>query len=192
MKNLQLLSLAVMTAAVLMAFAGNASADYVTTTTGGPAATPRIHWVNESGHLTLQNPIANISCTSTTEGSVESHGSSATVSGNISTLTFTGCTNSWHVTILAPGSLSIESTSGHNGTLSWSGTTIDTTRFGITCVLETNGTRIGTLTGGNPATLHIEASIPVNTAASSGLCGTADFKWEGSYVTTSALYVVNS
>jgi hypothetical protein len=112
-------------------------------------------------------------------------------SGNISVLNFTGCTNSWHVTAVAGslGSLSVEWTAGHNGVLKSTGSKVDTTRLGVTCVYQTNNTTIGTVTGGNPATLKIEASIPINTGESSGLCGTSAASWEGSYVTTSALYI---
>ena len=189
MKYVKILGLLAVAAAAMMAFAASASATSITTTTGGAAATPTIHAVNE-GHVTLQNPIANISCSSTVEGKVESHGSGVTAGGNISTLNFTSCTNSWHVTAITNGSLEVHWTSGHNGTLTSKGAKVDTTRFGVTCVYEIGaGTHIGTVTGGNPASLHIEASIPINDPESSDLCGTGNAKWEGNYVTTSALYV---
>jgi hypothetical protein len=206
MKYVKILGLLAVAAAAMMAFAASASATYVTTTTGGSAATPAIHAVNEGGHVTLKNPIANISCSSTSQGSVESDGheieetedktkhtvlTSAPASGKISELTFTGCTNSWHVTTLAPGSLSVTHTEGHDGSLTSSGARVSTTRFGVTCVYETNNTPIGTVTGGNPATLDISASIPLDAEASSGLCGSGNAAWEGSYVSTSALYIAS-
>jgi hypothetical protein len=191
MKYVKILSLLAVAAAAMMAFAASASADYVTTSTGGGAETPEIHGVSE-GHVTLKNPIANISCNSTTAGTPTSHGAGAAVSGPISTLAWSNCTNSWHVTTLAPGSLSVESTSGHNGSLSSTGARVATTRFGVTCVYETENTPIGTVTGGNPATLSISASIPLDAEASSGLCGSGNAAWEGSYSTTGALYIANS
>jgi hypothetical protein len=187
MKYVKILGLLAVAAAAMMAFAASASATSVTTTTGGAAATPTIHAVNENGHVTLKNDIANIECTSTVEGKVESHGA-GDASGNISSLTWPTCTNSWHVTTSAGGSLSVSYTSGHNGTLSSNGALVKTTRFFVPCNYETKNTKIGTVTGGNPATLKIEASIPI-AAESSELCGSGNAEWSGSYVTTSALYV---
>jgi hypothetical protein len=188
MKHLKILGLLAVAAAAMLAFAASASADYVTTTTGGSPQTPTIHAVNEGGHVVLANSIANIECASTTEGSVTAHGNGIPVSGPLSSLSFTGCTNSWHVTVTANGSLSLAWTSGHNGTAKSTGTKVTTTRLGVTCNYETNNTDIGTVTGGNPATLDISASIPI-AAGSSGLCGSGNAKWSGSYVTTAALYV---
>lgn len=190
MKYVKILGLLAVAAAALMAFAGIASATTVTTTTGGAAATPTIHAVSE-GHVKLENSIAKIECGSTVEGAVEEHGSTATAAGNITALTWTGCTNFWHVTTETGknGRLEVHWTSGHNGLLTSNGARVDTTRLGVTCVYETKNTSIGTVTGGNPATLHIEANIPIDEVASSGLCGKSTAKWEGSYQTTSALYV---
>jgi hypothetical protein len=195
MKYVKLLGLLAVAAAALMAFAGTASATTVTTTTGGLPATPTIHAVNEGGHVTLANPIANISCSSTVEGTVTTHGAGVTATGHISILEFTGCTNGWHVTPIKNadgtyGTLEIHWTSEHNGLLTSKNTKVTTTRLGVNCVYETGaGTSIGTVLGGNPATLKIEAGIPINTVESAKLCGTGNAKWEGSYVTTSALYI---
>jgi hypothetical protein len=194
MKYVKILGLLAVAAAALMAFAGTASATYVTTTTGGATAEPIIHAVNEGGHVTLANSNSNIECSSTVEGKVESHkvGKASTpASGKISTLEFTGCTGGWTVAVEAKGELSITSTSGHNGTLTSSGSTVTATLhtfFGdIVCRYLTNGTHIGTVTGGNPATLHIEGSIPFHSGG--GLCGSGTAQWTGNYVTTSALYI---
>jgi hypothetical protein len=195
MKFVKILTLLAVAAAAMMAFAGSASATTVTTTTGGAAATPTIHAVNENGHVKLANSIANIECASTTEGKVEEHGhrtveevTRTDVFGKLSSLSFTGCTNSWHVTVTANGSLSVNWSEGHNGKATSSGTKVTTTRFGVVCNYETNNTPIGTVTGGATATLDIEASIPL-AEGSSSFCGSGNAKWEGNYVTTSALYV---
>ncbi len=190
--NLRILAtalLATVTTAVLwLPFATSASATVVTTTTGGAAATPTIHAVNENGHVKLANSIANIECTATVEGKVESHGSGVTAAGNLTTLTWPTCTNGWHVTTEKAGSLEVHWTSGHNGTLTSNGAVVKTTRFLVPCNYETKNTSIGTVTGGATATLHIEASIPI-AAGSSELCGKGNAKWEGFFSTTSALYV---
>jgi len=191
MRHSKKIGLLAVVAAATLAFAASASATVVTTTTGGEVETPTIHAVSENGHVTLANSIANIECSSTAEGKVESHGEEAPATGKISSLTFTGCTNGWHVTANAPGSLSVNWTSGYNGDLYSSGANVSTTRFGVTCNYETNNTTIGTVSGGNPATLNIEGNIPI-AAGSSFLCGSGNAKWSGSYVTTAALFVVNA
>ncbi len=189
MKHFKVVGLLAVVAAGTMAFAVTASADYVTTTTGGAEATPTIHAVNE-GHVTLRNPIGNISCSSTASLSVTGHVHSGPVTGDIFTLEFTGCTNSWHVTTVSSGTFDLQGEGDHDGELYSTNTRVDTTRLGVTCEYETTGTYIGTVTGGSPATLKLEGFIPINTSTSSGLCGTSDTKWEGAYTTTSALYVV--
>src|SRR5690349_9315383 len=191
MKNRKILGLAAVLSAALMALAGSASATTVTTTTGGAASTPTIHMFNEGGHLSLASPIANIECSSTFEGSVVSHGPGATAKVNLATFSLTGCTNSWHFTTTSAGALEIHWTLGHGATVTWTGAKIDSTRLGVTCVYQTNSTSLGILTGGNPATLSLEANIPINTAESSGLCGSGNVNWAGSYITTSALYVAS-
>jgi hypothetical protein len=189
MKYVKMLGLLAVAAAAMMAFAASASATSVTTTTGGAAATPELHAVPEGGHVKLQNAIANIECGSEVKGAVEEHGSGKAASGNITTLNWPGCTNSWHVTTSTAGSLSVNWTSGHNGTVTSNGALVKTTRFLVPCNYETKNTTIGTATGGSPAaTLHIEASIPI-AEGSSELCGSGNAKWEGNYVTTSALFI---
>jgi hypothetical protein len=135
------------------------------------------------GHVVLDNPIATIECASNAVGKVESHGEGVATAVSLSSLAFTGCTNSWHVTVVSAGSMQINSTGGSNGTVTSTGATIEATRFGITCRYATSGTTIGTLTGGTPATLHIEAAVPFHSG--SFLCGAAAVSWTGSYKVTS-------
>src|SRR5690349_21755610 len=153
MKYLKMLGLLAGVATALMALAVSASATSVTTTTGGGAATPTIHAVNENGHVKLANPIANIECSSTVVSNVESHGLGAPAEGKVVTINWSSCTNSWHVTTINAGTLRVSWTGGHNGTLTSSGALVQTTRLGVTCNYETGNTAIGTVTGGNPATL---------------------------------------
>lgn len=186
--HLKCLGLMAAVAAALMAFAAPASATSVSTTTGGAAATPTIHAVNEGGHVVVANSIANIECSSTFEGKVESHGAGKEASGNFSSFSLTGCTNSWHVTITFKGGWAFSWSSGEVGVYRIFGLEITTTRFGVTCNYSAPNTIVGTATGGNPATFDISGSLPI-AAGSSGLCGSGNAKWSGSYVTTSALYV---
>jgi hypothetical protein len=194
MKYFKSLGMLAVAAAALMALATSASADYVTTTTGGATQTSEIiHAVSEGGHVRLNTSLPVIECSSTVQGKVETHtgGTSGDAAeGAITALTFTSCTNSWHVTTAVLGRLWIDWTSGHNGVVTSSGTTVTATRFFVPCNFETKHTKLGTVTGGSPATLHIEARIPLE-SSSSELCGRGDVIWEGNYITTSALYVAN-
>jgi hypothetical protein len=160
----------------------------IITSPTGTVATPTIKAESE-GHASLHNPIAKIECAVGLEGKVESHGGEAAASGKLSSFAFTGCTNSWHVTTVAPGELAIEWAKGYNGKVISSGMTIEATRFGITCRYKTENTQLGTITGGSPATLDLEAAIPFHSG--SGLCGSSVTTWTGSYKFTSpgSLYV---
>src|SRR6188472_2576566 len=131
MKYVKILGLLAVAAAALMAFAGTASATTLTSPTG-TVYTGSIHAASE-GHAILQNPIAKIECASTVEGTVEQHGSGSTVKGNISNLSFTGCTNSWHVTVVTAGSLELHWKAAGEGTVTSSGATVEATRFGVAC-----------------------------------------------------------
>lgn len=191
MRHFKILWSLIMALAAMLAFAGSAMATSVTSTTGGATTTPTVHLVNSGGHVKLSNPIANIECSSTIQWTVEKHGAGVTTEGKVLTLEFTGCTNSWHVTSSANGSFFIHWTGGHNGLLGSTGMQIDTTRLGVTCVYETANTKLGNVTGGNPATISNSGSLPINGFLSSPLCGTGGAAFSGGYATTSALYVEN-
>jgi hypothetical protein len=188
MKYVKILGLLAVAAAALMAFAGTASADSVTSPTG-TTYTSTLK-ASAEGHAVLDNPIAKIECASTVEGKVEKHGAGIPASGNISGLTFSNCTDSWHVTVVAAGSLSVSGSSGsYNGDVFSNGATVEATRFGISCRYLTTNTTVGTATGGTPATMDISASIPFHSG--SVFCGTGATAWTGSYTvgTPGSLFV---
>jgi len=177
-----MLGLFALVAAGLMAFtAGAAATTY--TSPAGTAYTGEIILASE-GHVVLQNPIAKIECESAVvQKKVESHGLGVTGQGALTELKFPTCTNSWHVTTVSPGAIENHHLVGTNdGTLTSSGMTIEATRFGITCRYATNNTDIGTLTGGNPGTLHLNGTL--NFHNGSPLCGTGAFKLSGGYKVT--------
>ena len=188
LKNLGLLAAAVV---VLMAFAAPASADSVTSPTG-TTYTGELK-AEAEGHTVIDNPIAKIECASTYSSQVEGHGSGKEVSGKNSNLTFTNCTDSWHVTVTVFGAFGIVWGSGFVGVFAMAGVIIEATRFGITCRYSAgSGTKVGSLTGGNPATLDISASLPFHSG--SIFCGEGATAWTGSYkmTTPSSLYVDNN
>src|SRR6188472_225265 len=130
----------------------------------------------------LANPIAVIECSSTIEGTVTSHGAGTTARGPASSFGFSECTNSWHKTTVAGGSFELHYLSPGIGTLTSTGATITSTRFGVTCNFATNGTDVGVVTDSSltkgPATVHIVMSLPIH-SGSSFLCGSGNFKVEG-------------
>lgn len=206
MKYIKILGLLAVAAAAMMAFAASASATTVTgptTDTEGKETsqsqieTPTIHAVNEvtetQKHVTLHNGIVNIECQSTVTGTVTTHGPTETTSGPISVLNFNNCTNEWVIDVKEMGSLEIhyvKPTDGNPhgwGTLTSNGATVTATRAGLSCSYRTVNKDIGTVTGGNPATLHIEATIERH--GGSFLCGGSTAQWTGSYVTTHTLAI---
>jgi hypothetical protein len=193
MKFVKMLGLLAVAASALMAFAGTASADILTSPTG-TLYTGKIH-AHSEGHAILHNPIAKIECTSTVGGEVTSHGPGQKVTGHISTLNFTNCTDNWHVTVVAAGHLSVEwiaGGSGYDGDVYSNGATVEATRFGISCRYATNTTTVGRLTAGSTPTMDIDADIPFHSG--SVFCGSGATEWTGNYTvsTPASLYVDNT
>jgi hypothetical protein len=190
MKYVKILGLAAMALAALMAMAGTASATTLTSPKGSTYTSNIV--ATSEGNVTLTSVFGGfgaVTCShSEVIGKVEKHGTGVTVSGKISSLTFTGCTGG-EVTspVATPGSLEIHNISGSpNGLLTSSGAEIiiHKTAFG-TCTFKTGtGTSLGTLTGstttGGNATLDISAVIP-------SACGNGT--WEGSYKVLSPAFL---
>jgi hypothetical protein len=117
-------------------------------------------------------------------------GSNETVDWNLLEFFSKSCTHTTDT--IANGSLEVHWISGGtNGTVTVKGT--QATKIipgGVSCTYGAGaeGTDLGTLTGGNPATLHVETALPK--LAGSFLCP-GDVVWNGSYVVTSPqpLYV---
>lgn len=169
------------TVVVFLSLTGIASADVLTspagTTYGG-----KVHASSE-GHVVLHNPIAKIECGLTLEGEAESLGPGEPVKVPLGSVGFSGCTNDWHVTVVSPGTLSVDSVAGgKNGTVRWSGATIEATRFSVNCRYLVENTDIGTLTGskttGGTATLDVSAAVPFHSG--SFLCGSGATSFTGS------------
>jgi hypothetical protein len=194
MKHWKIFGVAAAAITLAPALASTASA----TTLTGPSGetTPTLHLISEedttpgTNHVTFHNAIANTECESTITGAVTTHGANVTTSGHISALSFYNCTGGWVADIANNGTFEVHmtSTAGHGvGTVTWSGGTWITTRFGVSCGYRTENTHIGTLTGGNPATLRLEASIPRHSG--SFLCGGSNIAWTGAFATTSTLKI---
>lgn len=181
MKYAKMLGLLAVAMAALAAFAASASATQLTSPTG-TTYTGTITAVNE-GNVSLDGAFVTVVCeVSHVEGKVEEHGSTKTVKGNISKLTFTNkeatpC--NYKVTVVEAGSLEIHAVSEKTnaegkkeivgcttagqvectGTLTSSGAKVSIATSVGTCVFTTNATDIGTVTPtndtGTSATLDI-------------------------------------
>ena len=184
MRYLKVFGLAAVLGAALMASAGTASANPLTS----PEGTPYTSTLKaESSNFELHGNFVTVKCSSSFEGKVESH-SSTTAGGNLSSFTLSGC--NYPVEVKKPGSLEVHATGSGNATVTWSGAEISVATSGPTCVFTTSGTDIGTLTGSNAtnATIDISGSLP--RTGGSYLCGSTG-TITGSYkvTTPSTLYV---
>lgn len=173
--------------AATMAFAASASATTLTGPNG--ETTPTLHFVSE-GHVKTAS-FAAIECASTFEYTVTSHGKGFPVGGTVNNLTFSSCTNGWHATVVAAGTMTIHYKTSGEGTVTSTGMTVTKTRLGVTCNFATNNTVIGTITDTTVAanklgTIDISGEVPVH-AGSSGLCGAGPTKWTGFYASTTAI-----
>ncbi|HET9196974.1 MAG TPA: hypothetical protein VFN92_01800 [Solirubrobacterales bacterium] len=189
MKYLKMLGLAAVAAMAFMAFAGSASATTIATKGVATNAAETLTASIKSGGSAILKDTNNLTVdtckestvSGTTQKDTSGDFTGPTVTGALSTLTFSGCSHTTHV--LKKGTLHIAWTSGTNGTVSSSGAevTIQSTIFGISCIAETgSGTVIGTYTGvkeGN-GTMDINGTIPMT-------CG-GDAVWTGTYTMTTA------
>ena len=190
MRHLKILGLLAATGALLTILAGSARADTATSDTGD-RFTGTIY-AEAEGHVVLDNPIFPIKCASVTWGNIISDGPGNPVLATNEFLSFTNCTDNWHVTVASEGTVSFNGTGGYEADVFSTGATVEATRFGISCRYVTNNTTIGTLTGGNPATLHISASIPFHSG--SIFCGSSATAWTGAYKVAfpTPLYIDNN
>lgn len=154
MRYAKMLGLMALVAAAMMVVAGGATATTLTSPAGTKLGVGTKIKAQSEGAITFDNPheIGKVACQqSTIEAEVtNAGGSGATVVAPVSNLTFSECGHT--LTILKKGSLEFHGTEGGNGTLTWTGAEITwllhTTFFGtIHCILTTNETDVGTVTG---------------------------------------------
>ena len=193
MKHVQIFGLAAMAMAALMALAGTASATQVTSPSG-TVYTSTIKAESEgTTDLTGEfGTIGTIGCTeSRLETKVESHGTSVTATGRVSSLTFETCMGGLATSPVAnPGSLEVHtegSIGNGNGTVTSSGAVFVFHETAVgTCTFETSNTDIGTLTGSNHtggnATLDIRGTL-TRVSGTNPFCGSTS-TWNGSYKVT--------
>jgi len=183
MKLSKMLGVAAVTAMALMAFASTASA--TTLATNGVTQTGA---VTLEGSLTTETTmlmsdttgVAAGTCSSSNVEGATSVFTGPTVSGPISTWSFTNCTFE-PVVVHKTGSISVETIgAGPNGTVRSTGTevTVPTGWFGtVNC--KTNNTDFGTLTGSSTGTAEIDINAVLN-------CGLflPSSRWTATYALT--------
>lgn len=189
MQYLKIRGSVVVLAMLLMGLPGVASAT-TGTSPAGTTYTGTVHAVS-LGHLELHNPAANIKCTHTLHGNVIGHGSTNTLTVQLIETRLTNCTEGWTVTANSPGHLEIHHTNGFDGTVTSKGATYTAVNdaIGITCRYKTENTSIGTFTGGSPALIDINGSLPFHSG--SIFCGSGASAVTGTLELASptALYV---
>jgi hypothetical protein len=210
MRYIKTLGPAAVVAVALMAFvgAGTASATVLCkkpgegTTTGTTCPTGQAYEAKAifdakvesmTEPVTLKIPFKTMDCfESTIKGSLTSAGGekqAVSISAEVLALATCPCT----LAVLSPGTYNIEWNSGtHSGTVTSSGVeiTVECERLPkewVHCVYKTENTDLGTLKGGEPAKLEINASLPRKFPLAP--CG--EMIWEGNYtvMAPTVLYV---
>jgi len=188
MEQLKMLGLVAIAALGLMACMGvsAASATTLCTTTSGScyAAGTEFHASLETGtSATLTDTSGNTiaTCTgSTAKGSIGT-ATGTWVSGNGSSLTWEGCSQTTDT--VNTGSGEIMQTSGDNGEVVSKSSNVTLSIFGVSCTYGTGtGTTLGTATGGEAPTIKITATIPKT--AGGFLCPSTGI-FHASYILTS-------
>jgi hypothetical protein len=180
MKHLKMLGLAMVATAAFMAFAGSASANPVLTSPANVDYTGSFLATVEGTNL-FQAGFAHITCTTSTIGGTVTTNNTTRASGPVTTIDTSGCNAT--VITLKHGSLEFISNGGGKGTVRGTGSEVTVSTLGVSCVYGTGaGTTLGTVTGGNPATIAINASLP---KISGGFLCATPASWTGSYTVTS-------
>lgn len=195
MKYIKMLGLAAVAAAALMAFVGASTASATVLCkegkTSGCAAAGKAYASGTAVEATLTSGTSaellaggflEDTCTgSTIKGTTSNAGSSTeTVRGSASSLTWSGCT--FTTTTKTLGTLEIHWISGtDNGTLTASGFEVNVNQPFGTCTYKSGtGNDLGTLKGGNPASIVI--STTVTGGGAFGCPSTAT--WNAAYTVT--------
>ncbi|MGN6664438.1 MAG: hypothetical protein ACTHK6_09595 [Solirubrobacterales bacterium] len=186
MRYLQMIGLAAVAAAALMAFSGSASATTLTCGAGltCPPGTQIKAKLKEGASVVAGSGMTSkAQCLeSTITGKTQNVGSSTeTVTIAIEGLTFASC--NCGDKILKKGTLEVHTqgmTENNNGTVTSSGTEVTFNCSGFDCAWTTASTDLGVLTGGKPAVLAIKATLNGPGGLACGMTAT----WEAEYEIT--------
>ena len=172
-------------AAALMSLtaAGTASATTLTGPGGTTLEAGTEYEMESEGSMTLHPPIGELSCEKVWWKFDQLNASGATIVQFLITKKTWNCLFTFHT--LKAGGVTVHHVTGNNrATVAMSGSEWTVVYLGFHCIFGTNNTKIGTLTGGENATLDIEASIPRIGGSSGVFCGSTA-EWTGSFEITS-------
>lgn len=187
MNYIKMLGLTALAALGLMACAATASATAITSPSG---TTYTSSIILESGHITIKGSWIDITCSggSSISLNVEKHGAGVTAGGKVNSWTFATC-GPYSIVVKKSGSWEFHTLSGGSGTMTSSGAEFLLITSVGECVLTTNGTDMGSLSAGSPATLNV-ASAKIPRTGGNFLCGSSATMNASYTVTTpSSLYV---
>jgi hypothetical protein len=184
MKYLKMLGLAAVAAMALMAIgAGSASATKLEVGGVVQSTSTAISASLKAGTSAILKDTFGFSsntCTVSSVAGTTSSPSGATVTGNLSALSFTSCERE-PVTVDSKGVLHVQWTSGTNGTVTSSGAEVTTgSPFGTLNCKTGTGTHLGSLAGTGSSSAH--AVLTINASLS---CSGISSKWEAVYTVTS-------
>jgi hypothetical protein len=184
MKCLKMLALASLTAAIVLGASGAALASTLTSPAGTALSKGAVIKSELTATAIFHPPIGDIECRKAGgEGEVTDAGSSTeTAKGELFFGTFSECNA--EVKVLTTGTVEVHtegSSANGNGTLTGSGTEVTVVFSGFHCVFGTSNTDLGKVTGGTPATVQVNGTIPRIGGRSGVFCGstavmTAQFK----------------
>lgn len=176
MKHFKSLGCAIALAAIFMASTGSASATTLTSPSGTEYTGSFTMTATES--LLLKAGFANFTCTeSTTGGPVTSNGAVGGPAVINTGLSFGNCGSGTLDVIRLP---SLYVYTGGKVEVHFMEFTVST--LGTSCVYGVGaGTSVGTMAGGNPATLTVSASLP---KVSGGFLCASPASWSGKYTVT--------
>lgn len=157
---------AVASMALTAFFAGNASATTLeaggTTQNSSVSGSASLRSGTSASLSRTDGTLANTCTASNISLSTVSPFTALTVGGPISEMSLTSCSLE-KIVVHQPGSLSIQWSSGTNGTVSSSGAELTVpTSLGFTVNCKTNGTHFGTLTGVGEGNATMDVSTVVN------------------------------
>lgn len=175
MKYLKILGLGGVAAIALMAFAGTALATIATSPAGTQLGKGTMVKAELVGNAKLQGAFVTIECQQASgEGIITDAGSSTeTLKGEIFVGNFSKCNFPVHVRKTGTSEVHTEAASANgNGTLTSSGAEVELTTSVGSCIFTTNGTDLGKVVGGSPASLEIN-SAKIPRTGGNFLCGSS-------------------
>lgn len=179
---------AILLLALTLAVASSASATVLCKTatnpcTGGTYAKGTAIEMSLASPVEMEPPFGVIECTGSTINAevTSAGGESSTVTANLTSFALSSC--NCPMTVLQKGSLELHSAGSGNGTVTLNGSEVTTECSGFHCIVKTTITDIGSLAGGEMASLAVNATTPRTGGRSGAFCGSG-WPWTARYTIT--------